>query len=173
MITTMETAIALNLPPDTDKDYLFDLQDAAINHLGSEQGRNPHSDPTVQALIDFLRRRQLVKIVRYKYLDGSFDPNKYYVYRENILDPQVHRFERILFADASEPNFERLYDGHGLFLFVKHPANGDRFGQSDPRHHFSNWDEFPELHSMRVFFFDGCDDDHGSPVSQDPSKYAL
>lgn len=173
MITTMETAIALNLPLDTDKDYLFDLQDAAINHLGSEQSKNPHPDPTIQALVDFLRKRQLVRIVRQKYIDGSVDLDKYYVYYEYRLDPETHRFERLLFDDGADNSFEWIYSGHGEFLHVKHPLNGVRYGQADPRHHFSNWDDFPELHSMRVFFFDCSDDDHGSPVSQDPSKYIL
>lgn len=169
MMTTKEIAIALNLPANTDKDYLFDLEESAINH----DKRTPHSDRLVQSLIEHIRRRQMVRIVRYKYLDGTIDPDKYYVYRENILDPDIHKFERLLFPTDNDHNFERLYDGHGLFLHVKHPLNGSRSGQSDPRNHFSNWDKFPELHNIRVFFFDGCDDDHGSPVPQDVSKYIL
>ena len=179
MITTMEAKLALGIEAGTDE--LFDLIDEAVNNLPDSTS---HENPLVNQLATYFKKRQVVRIVRRSATDrngnptGKFDPNddKLYVYHENVLDPAIHKFDRLLYPaciSGEDKHFEDTLSGHVQFIYMKHLDNGAIWGQSNPNSWFSNWADFPELNSQRVFAFDCKEDYLSGEVDQRPSAYLL
>lgn len=170
MLTTDEIAFALGEEANgLSKDELYDIEGAAIDWIDEIQrgvrGNAPHPNLLVEKLLAYLERRQLARIVRHK-----DDESSYYAFYENRMHP---KFEHLLFPDENYgDHFERLLEGTVEFLWVKdHPKNKGRLFVSNPQKHFSNWEEYPELHNYYGFAFDSRH--HGSPISQSPERYSL
>jgi len=167
MITTMEAKLALDINASTDE--LFQLIDLATNHLGCV---SPHGHPMVNKLVKYLKKRQVVRIVR----RSATNDDRLYVYHENVLDPAIHKFDRLLYPDCipyNDKDFETILSGHVQFIYMKHPDNGSIWRQSNPSSWFSNWADFPALNGQRVFAFDYKESYLSGEVDQRPSSYLL